>query len=341
MAANIRDVAKQCRVSVATVSRVLNGKDNVRPETRERVLATTRRLGYRPFPNSDLITTRTAPSVGLILPNRLSFVVDNSFYSLGLAGIQEEIERRHGSFTVVSPSAVAALGETPFHLSALRGVDGVLILCKDLAEDEIAGLEQAGIPCIFVGRYSPMEDAGHIAFDMHGGAEMAVEHLFGLGHRRIGFVGWNRPDSLGGFRDGLKARSLPVREDWIFAISVQRPAVQEFPKVPGSLFRHGKGPTAFLCHNDNVAIEVMRRLRGFNLDVPRHVSIVGFDDVPVASACHPPLTTIRQPLQEMARRGVQKLIETVDSNRGPHREIVQADLVVRESTGPLDEGVRL
>jgi len=295
-------------------------------------------LGYRPFGNSTLLLDSATPSLGLILPDDFTVIQHNAFYSLGLTGILEEIERHHGAFTVPPPRSLAELRHVPFHLSPLRGVDGLLILYKRLSDEEVAGLQQAGLACIFVGRPPQLDSASSIEFDMRLGSILAVEHLARLGHKRIAFLGWRLSNAIEGFRDGLQRCGLPIREEWIVSIEVRRQGAETFPVISLDILNGPDRPTAIFCHGDSAAVDLIQQVRRNGLEVPRDLSVVGFDDLPLASACHPPLTTIRQPIRDMAARAVRVLIDLIagvkegKERAAVHRETVAPQLVCREST---------
>lgn len=334
MRANIREVAKRCGVSIATVSRALNAGAKVAPETRREVLRVAQKLGYRPFPNSRLLSQGKAPSLALVLPGEFCLLEHSPFHMLGLQAVVQEMSRLGGAFTVPHEGVLTELRQTPFHLSSLRGVDAVLILYRDVSADEHEGLARAKIPYLVVGRRPARPEGNYILMDLGVGAELAVRHLVERGHRRIGYWGMPVKASMAGFRRALKERGIEAEEEWIVA----REAVSE-PERPADwddLFPWGQlgspnRPTAFLCHNDMVAVEMMKRLRARGAEVPRDVSVIGFDDLPIAASADPPLTTVRQPVYEMARSGVQAVLEIARGERTGYQKVVKAEVIERKS----------
>ena len=334
MSASVRDIAQECRVSVATVSRALNGKSCVRPETQRRVFRAAQRLGYRPFPNSDLTRRTASPLIGLILTEDFASAQVNPFYSMGLAGIQEELTRHCGAFTVPAAGCLAELRHMPFELSPLRGVDGILILCRRLSPEEYEGLRAADVPSLFVAYKPQMRNANYIGYDRLEGVRMSARHLVEAGHTKIAYVGYDIEGSLHAFTEVLDAARIRLPGEWAASWGNRAPAGLKLLDVVADLLNRPDAPTAFCCHGDGVAIELIRLLRESGRRVPEDFSVVGFDDTAMAAACHPPLTTVRQPIRDMALRGVRKLLEIAEGKTKGHREVVSPELIVRSSTAP-------
>lgn len=333
MGVNIRKVAEVCNVSPATVSRALNGKTYVLPGTRERIMRAAQECGYRPFPNSDLLHKPKAPTVALVLPDDFGTVQRNPFYSIGLRAVIERMEEWRGAFTVPSTGTLADLCDTPFHLSLLRGAEGILVLYRRLTDAEYLGIERAGVPCLVVG-YKPSARLNFVRLDMASGAALAVRHLYGLGHRRIGYWGWSHPIPQDGFRRGLASLGLPCDEKWVVSLQPKGAEGDWEKAFPWDRIDDTDAPTGFVCHDDIVASEMLRRMAARGRRAPKDFSVVGFDDLPMAVECTPPLTTIRQPVHSMAVRGLEQLMEIARGKRKSCRETIMPEIVVRESAGP-------
>lgn len=331
MPASIRNIADLCGVSTATVSRALNGNASVLPETRDRILRAAQEHGYSPFANSRLINLQREASIAVFLVNSSASALGNPFCSLALSAVVDEMENYHGAVMLPSSRALDELRTLPLSLSALRGVEGVLGLFRNFRPAELEGITKAGLPYLIVGARVQDPSIPNVFFDIESGSAMAVRHLAGLGHRSIGYWGWDIEDSMQGFRRALGECGLSVREDWIVGPRRRFDKEDWDEMFDWGLLRARDLPTAFLCHNDIVAAQLIRRVRALGLTVPGDVSVVGFDDLPLAVQHDPPLTTIRQPVYDMSVRGVRGLMDILRGKAETVRETFAPELIVRGS----------
>lgn len=324
---SIREVAAAARVSVATISRVLNGKGPIHPDTRQRVLEVVADLGYVPHSGARSLSTRQTSSVGVILPD-----VYGEFFSELIRGI-DQAAKRAGYHVLVSgshsdPAEVDAL------LRALHGrVDGLIVM----ASMRNAGAIRIppGVPAIFLG--DPPSQGGHpsIRIDNAGGARAVAEHLLDLGHRRIAVISGPAENSdaearLLGFRAALAARGLDLEPELLaqgdFREESGRAAAQALAALE-------ERPTAIFATNDAMAIGCLSALREAGLSVPGDIAIAGFDDVPIARYLSPPLTSVRVAIAEMGERAMARLLAGLEGRGAePLEETIPAALVARAST---------
>jgi LacI family transcriptional regulator len=334
----IRQVAELAGVSAATVSRVINGRPEVSEQVRDSVLRVVREHGYTSN------RSQTPPSgfghtglVGVTLP-----VVHHSYFSVILAGASEAFYE-HDISMVLSPTLHEHDREASLLERLMQGrTDGALLILPEESGDELSALHEAGYPFVIVDPHTPPDERVPTVSAAHSsGAGEAVEHLLGLGHRRIAAItgpgGWIATEErLRGYRGALGAAgitpdpALQIESD--FSDSGGRAAASRLFALPDP-------PTAIFAFNDMLAIGVMQAARQHGLSIPGDVSIVGFDDTFEASIVFPRLTTVRQPLAEMGRMGVAQLVRLLQSRRieALHIEL-ETKLVVRESTGPINPG---
>ena len=333
----ITDVAARAGVGVGTVSRVLNGRSNVRPVTRAKVLDAIEALKYRPSPLARNLSLRRTHVIGVVVPfftspsavervRGIASVLAASPYDLMLFDIESEDRREHA-----------------FRLFD-RGdrSDGLLLLSLVPPEDEVERLQSVRLPCVLV-------DAPHPAFwsfvtdDVRGG-ELATTHLVELGHTRIAFVGDKPPDPyrFASTRDrtrgferalahaGIERRPEYVREGTPFHHVARSIAID--------LLRLPQRPTAIFAASDTQALAVLEAARILGLRVPEELSVVGYDDVEVAA--HVGLTTVRQPLFDSGRRGAELLLRMLTGDEAlgePQTEQLPVEVVVRSTTAaPAD-----
>ncbi|MDW5325938.1 LacI family DNA-binding transcriptional regulator [Plantactinospora sp. KLBMP9567] len=326
----ITAIAQEAGVSVPTVSRVLNGRNDVAPQTRERVEELLRRHGYR--------RRATRPRAGASLIDLIFNDLDSPWAVEIIRGV-EDVAHASGVGTVVSAIHRRSTSTRQWLQNLrTRATDGVILVASDLAPPVHAELRRLNVPMVLVDPAGvPHLDIPTIGATNWAGGLRATEHLLSLGHRRIGFIAGPprllcSRARLDGYRAALDAAGIPLRDELI---------------VPGD-FYHESGysggaalldldepPTAIFASSDQMAFGAYEAVRRRGLRVPDDVSVVGFDDLPEARWASPPLTTVRQPLAEMgllAARTVLRLAggEPLDT---PRVEL-STDLVVRDSSAP-------
>lgn len=330
-AVTISDIAAQAGVSMPTVSRVLNRRSDVAPHTRERVEQLLREHGYR---------RRGAPQAdGRAWLIDLVFDDLNSPWAVEVIRGVEEAAHAAGAGTVVSAihRRRSSAREWLQNLRA-RASDGVILMTTALDPDLHEELRRLHVPAVVVDPAGlPDLDVPTIGATNWAGGLAATEHLLGLGHRRIGFVSgrpglWCSRARLGGYRAGLESAGLDVDPDLI--------TPGDFDYASGfsggtQLLELDDPPTAVFAASDEMALGVYEAARKKGLRVPEDLSIVGFDDLPQAQWGSPPLTTVRQPLEEMGRYAVHTVMRLLAEGRLESTKIELAtEIVVRESTAP-------
>jgi len=327
----LADIAALAGVSLATVSKVLNGRTGVSPERREEILALLDQQGYR---RRGTTARRPAGLIDIVMRG-----IDTLWATQILVGAQEEASRA-GVGLVVTPTHGRTMGNRHWLTSlAQRHSDGLVLVVSRLQTGMDEELSKLHIPYVFVDPIGvPEQDIPVIgATNFEGGIE-ATEHLLGLGHRRIGIVTGDRGvacamERLEGYKEALTRQDIPIDESLICYGNFQ---VEGGYAGAARLLTLPDPPTAIFAGSDQQAYGVYQAVKAAGLTVPDDISVVGFDDVPLCQWVSPTLTTVRQPLTEMAREATRILIEM--AYRGiepPHTKIELAtSLVVRESTAP-------
>jgi LacI family transcriptional regulator len=332
--ATIRDIADLAGVSIATVSRVLNDRPDVAPETRENVLQVVREHGFSTNRGARGLSSGRTGMIGLTLP-----LVADAYFGPMLSGAAEALYERDMRI-VLAPTLHEHDREVSLLERLMRGTtDGAILMLPEESIEELRMLQRQGFPFVVVDpREPPPEGVACVAAMHASGAKVATEHLLTLGHRRIGAIagapGWYATEErLLGFRAALAAAGilldpqLVVYSDWRMPRGTE--AAEQLLALPDP-------PTAIFGFNDNVAIGALHAARKRGLSVPDDLSVVGFDDTELAVIVTPQLTSVRQPLAEMGRMGVSLLIRILEGQRVDALRVELATkLVVRESTGPL------
>ncbi len=327
----IRDVASLAGVSHQTVSRVINNNERVSPETRDRVLAAIERLGYKPNAIARFMAKGRTRSLACLSPN----LTDYTFACI-IEGA--EIEARQSNYFLITASAP---DEDTFRclveeLIASRRTEGLLVI-NPYIDGRCLSLPQ-NVPIVFLGASPRGENVDSVALDDRGAAHLAMQHLLELGHRRIALISGPRvedctQDRLTGYLEAL--RGAGVEPDPALIVEGDWSATSGFEAV-AKLCDAGVNFTAVFAQNDRMAIGAIRALRERGMRIPQDVSVIGFDDLPLASYFDPPLTTMRQDMFGIGREAARLLIRALEDPASPRCQIrLPAELVVRNSTAPI------
>ncbi|MDQ3288896.1 MAG: LacI family transcriptional regulator [Pseudomonadota bacterium] len=330
----IKDVARGAGVSVATVSRALNGHSNVTEAVRERVFLVADQLRYTPHAAARSLSSRRSDTLGVVLPD-----LYGEFFSELVRGIDQAARQR--GFHVLVSSYHGHPEEQGAALRAMRGrVDGLLVMSPYVAAPPLFA-DLHGLPLVHINTQAPAGAASvpaGIGVDNHGGAMAMVEHLVAAGYRRIAFIGgpddnFDAHERLRGYRDAL-ARWLPDADEWIL--------VGDFDEASGhragvALAAATARPEAVFAANDMMALGCLFALSQAGIRVPDDIALAGFDDIPLARYVHPGLTTMRVDIAEVGGRAVRMLLAQLGSEpRNDLMSVVMTPvLVVRESSAPF------
>jgi DNA-binding LacI/PurR family transcriptional regulator len=326
----LRDVAALVGVSHQTVSRVINNRPEVTPETRAKVEAAIAQLGFRPHAIARSMAQGRTCTLACLVPNLTDFT-----YASNMEGA-ESVARTHGYYLLCAPFADRLQFDALIdELVAYRRVDGLIVISPYLDERRVDLPD--GIPAVLMGG-RPRDGAQHmVLLDNRDGGRQATRHLLALGHRRIGqILGPQAEDCVQerdlGFQDALAAAgiqpdpSLTVEGDW------SATSGYDLLKL---LAARQPDLTAIFAHNDRMAVGAIRAAHDLGIRVPQDLAVVGFDDMPLASYFDPPLTTMRQDTFAIGRACANLLIETLNNPAiGPQQVRLATELVVRQSTAP-------
>ena len=335
--ATIKDIARECGVSAMTVSAVINNKrGEVGAATRERILEAMRRMKYRPNAVARGLVGKHMKAIGIA--DRLADPTywSSPYESPVLEGIVLAARRHRWEIIYFTGHPSAEFTQSlPAYLDGR--CDGMLFISHAMSEEEVRMIVETGLPVVLIGDNQYKLPVSTIDVDNVAASYEAVRHLILLGHRRIGMLqGWGSSSNdarVQGYRKAHEDAGVDIDDSLIIPSRAWEESGTEHARSLLSLPQTLR-PTAFFSFNDQVAFGVLRVARELGIDVPRELSVVGFDDVDHAAMSTPPLTTIHQPLRTVGERAVDNLISLIKGDvEVGHRDIVPHRLVVRESTG--------
>ncbi|PBJ82073.1 LacI family transcriptional regulator [Lysobacteraceae bacterium NML93-0399] len=325
----IKDVAKAASVSVATVSRALNGHQNVAAAVRERVLAVAAELRYSPHHAARSLSSRRTQTVGVVLPD-----LHGEFFSELMRGI-DQVARTRGQHLLVS-SYHGNPEEQGAALRAMRGrVDGLLLMSPYVHDaDFLARNVDASLPLVLMNAGQGRPQAS-IGIDNYGGARAMVAHLVESGYTRIAFIGGpqdndDASERRRGYRDGLAAAG-PGYEPWELPGRFDEDSGH---RAGQALLALDVRPDAVFAANDMMAIGCLYALGRGGVRTPADIAVVGFDDIPLARYVHPSLTTMRVDIAELGARALKTLldIEASGARANVNGALIEPVLVLRDSS---------
>jgi LacI family transcriptional regulator len=334
-AVTIRDVARLAEVHPGTVSRALNEQTRalVNQDTAERVLRAAEQLGYRPNPIARGLKTNRSYTVGVLIPD-----LTNPLFPPIVRGVEDRLGDAGYTSLIVNTDNDVERERSQMEAMRARQVDGFIAATARLDVELLAEAAAGGAPIVLVNRSLENRSVPAVTVDDRRGTGLAVEHVVGLGHRRVGHVAGPQNVSTGhrrylGFQEAMKHHDLT-------ASGAQTTFSAAFTEAAGAracldLLAQAPDVTAIVAANDRLAIGCYDALEHRSLRCPEDISIVGFNDMPFIDRLRPPLTSVRVPQREIGTVAADLLLKQLSDGSRRHREILLAPtLVVRGSTAP-------
>jgi LacI family transcriptional regulator/LacI family repressor for deo operon, udp, cdd, tsx, nupC, and nupG len=331
MTISIYDIAREAQLSPSTVSRALQGHSRIASRTVAKVISIAHDLGYVPSSAARNLSTQRSNTIAVIL----SSIVDPA-----VGKVVEGIERaaaHHGYEIMLSITRDIVAREQEIVATARqRRVDGIILVASQMAARYHQLFDDLHIPTVVISEQELTQKVSVVRSDDYASATIATNHLLDLGHTRIGYLGVNdRPTSqrarINGYVDALTARGVAPDQDLILIGNRADHMANGY--AAASVFAQ-RGATAVFCYNDSCAIGLLSACRHLGITVPQKMSVVGFDDIDMASYSSPPLTTLRQPRVAIGEAAMQSLIGRIRNQDSEHTTL-PGELVVRQSTAPL------
>jgi len=325
----IKDVAELARVHPSTVSRVINNDSRISEKTKEKVILIINKLGYTPNALARGLKTKRTYTLGILIPD-----ITNPFFAEIARGVEDAANKNN--FNVILCNTDDKLKKERTYLQILRGkrVDGLILGTAHIKDKSILELEREKFPYILVSRNIEGLDKNCIIVDDVEGGMMATEYLIKLGHRRIAHITGplktrSALNRLEGYKLALKKYEIAYRDELVgegdFKIKGGYQIMKKFLKLT-------EPPAAIFAANDLLALGAMQAIQKKSFHVPEDFSVVGFNDIELASFVYPALTTIRQPMLEMGAIAVKMLLRIIEEGEFNQRKIVlKPKLIIRES----------
>lgn len=329
----LNDVARRAGVSRGTVSRVLNGRADVKPETRERILRIMHELNYHPSGVARGLRLGNTRTIALLV----SDISGNAHFSTIVHGV-EDVAQEHG-YTVLlgNTNEDDAKEQAYLKLFAERRVEGLILVSSSrIGVDNmpLIELQNSGVPCVVYNRVVDDECIGTIHLDNDGAAFLIIRHLIEHGRRRIAMIGGpadrrSFQQRMSGYCKALEQAGLPFEPQLVINCPITEDGGQAGMEW---LLTYTPCVDAVFAASDRLAVGVMLALEAANLRVPQDVAVAGFDNIPIAPYLHPALTTVAPPYDLIGRRAAIMLFDQLVNNAVPRREILPCGLQIRASS---------
>ncbi|MGE8203002.1 LacI family DNA-binding transcriptional regulator [Heyndrickxia sp. NPDC080065] len=330
----IKDIARVAGVSVTTVSRGLNGYSDVSEKTREKILRVAKELNYSPNTLARSLVMNKSKTIGLLVSGlNKSSAKDNITFEM-LSGINEFVGESDYDLVLFSTTSTKQREKTYTQLCKERRVDGVIIQGIRTDDPYLKEVVESEIPCVLIDIPLTSPNVGYVTTDNVLGAKKGVQHLIDSGHTNIGLINGHdfafvSQQRLQGYKDAFQKANLPIRNEWIANGEFSEEAAEQ---AALKLLKEHPELTAVFCASDLMALGVIKAARKMGIEVPKELSIVGFDDIILASYVTPSLTTISQNTFRMGYEATKLLLDILEGRTDNHVVTLGTELRIREST---------
>lgn len=331
----IKDVAKKANVSIATVSRVINDLGGYGPATKDKVLKAIQELNYQPNGLARSLINKKSETIAVLFPS-----VSNMFSSSILKGVEDLVHQRGSSVIVCN---TASKGEkTLKYLKVLqeKRIDGIIFVSEIITDEYYEVLSKMNVPIVLVSTESYRYSLPYVKVNDRHAAYSATEYLIEKGHRRIGMVSGNPSDTIAGqpriegYKDTLKAYGIPVEEKNI--VTSRGFSFEDGFQGLMKLMSSASELTAVFLASDEMAVGALSAAYQMGIKVPDDLSIIGYDNLPLAEMSIPPLTTVAQPLEEMGEKAASMLFKMLETGETSESRIIGHSIVERQSVKKIN-----
>jgi LacI family transcriptional regulator len=331
MKLTIKDIARMSNVSCTTVSRVLNNKPDVNPETREIILNIIKENEYYPSVLAKGIITKRNYTLGLVIPYDISSIFINPFHSEVIRGVMSQADAR-GYHLLINSYMRNSDIVSIYHE---KRVEGLIVLSPNANDIELFDkLERLKIPYVATAKTPNSKHSNYVDVDNVIGADTAVSYLIALGHKKISMITGpkylvSHNDRIEGYKQALEKHGLSFDNSYL---KFGDNSIESGYSCTAQLLNSNDPPTAIFVAGDIMAIGAIQAIRNRGMNVPEDISILGFDDITFAEYLDPPLTTIRQPANQKGAEAFKMLVDFLENGTPIRKQILPVELIVRSST---------
>lgn len=341
MRVTMKDIAEKLGVSVPTVSRALKNQGQIGNKTRKLILKTAQELGYE---FREEANRASGKMIGIVFDKRLQSLPTDPFYGIVMMGVEEQCQSYQTQvfFHTIDQSAEDT---RLWNLFAEGRLHGLILVGGDISEELVRAVKARNIPFVLVDNALEALHVDAVVTDNAGGVRQVMEHLFQLGHKRIGFVGGplshpSLAERYETYQNCLSQANISKQPEWEWIHTEAGPTFQKGYQAIRELVHKGLDVTAILTDNDHTAIGILRGCSELGISVPEQLSIVGFDNVAISEHTSPPLTSVHIHKREMGIQAAKRLHELMDHKDIPIKITLGTELVVRHSSGSCAENTR-
>ncbi|MBS4204014.1 LacI family DNA-binding transcriptional regulator [Lederbergia citrea] len=337
----IKDIARIAGVSITTVSRALNDYSDVSENTRQRIKAIAKDLNYSPNAHARSLVTNKSKTIGLLVSDINKGMVKDNFLVEILSGIDHFVAQTDYDLVLFSTNSTKQREKTYSQLCRERRVDGVILQGIKTEDPYLREVIESDIPCVLIDIPIESSTVGYVTTDNVMGSKKAVEYLIQLGHEKIAMMNGHNfafvsQSRLKGYFEALKEAHLSVNWDWIVNGAFDEGIAEN---VATNLLTKHPEITAIYCASDLMALGTMKAAKKLGINIPEELSIIGFDDILLASYVSPPLTTVAQNKSEMGYQAAKLLVEMLEDKDVSHAISLDTKLIVRESSGVTQQKI--
>ena len=332
--ATIKDIAKAAGVSVTTVSRALNNYPDVSESTKRKIKSIADELNYSPNSLARSLVMNKTKTIGLLVSGLNPENAKDSFIAETLCGINDSCSELGYDLVLFSTNTSKQKKKTYAQLCRERRVEGVITQGIKMNDPYLQEVIESDIPCVFVDIPMESKSVGFVTTDNRVGCQSAVKHLVELGHKHIAMInGHNEAfvskERLEGYRAGLEEEGIEFNWDYVRNGNFEKQTAEEMTKE--LLVKHPE-ITAVFCASDLMALGVIDAAKKLEMEVPKDLSVVGYDDIILATYSSPPLTTIAQDKYGFGFEAAKLLVDIIEENDVNRKKILNSELIIRQST---------
>lgn len=328
----IYDIAKKTGFSITTVSKVLNNYTDVSEKTKKKILEAVEEMGYYPNSHARSLMTKKSWTIGVVFMENLGVGIKHPFFNAVIESFKQRAEQFGYDMLFVSRNII---NEKKSYLDHFRhrGVDGVVVVCSVSDDPEVKKLMESPLPTVIIDMHSSKSSV--VYSDNSYGSVLAVDYLYSLGHRKIAHIYGHQEtyagtERLKGFIKAHKKYQLDIPKSYIvnggfFSLESGERAMKELLSLDDP-------PTAVYAAGDNMAIGAMKAIRGKGLSVPDDISVIGYDDIEIAQHIAPPLTTVKQNMNQLGSTAADLLLDQINDKTKLNKAVtIPVELIIRES----------